>query len=293
MRRFLKIILIIFLLLPILGLLAIRFLPPLMDPSASDDSMRALFAKTGMPNNHNYDSNGHPLHYVQQGDSLPATIIFVHGSPGNWKGWANFLADTSLTSKANLVAIDRLGFGESARGAPVGSLAEQAGAWAKLLEESQANGKVILVGHSYGGPVVVRMAIDYPQWVDGLVLAAGSISPEMERHEWYNTLAKSKLVSWALPPDMYASNEEIWPLKEELEAMVPYWKNITIPVTVIQGTKDNLVPKENADFAEKMLVNARPLKINKVEGMNHFIPWEHPELITAAVLEQLEGFKDR
>jgi hypothetical protein len=45
-----------------------------------------------------------------------------------------------------------------------------------------------------------------------------------------------------------------------------------------------LVPPGNADFAFKMLANA-PVSMVLPPGVNHFIPWTHPELIRNAVLQ--------
>ena len=56
---------------------------------------------------------------------------------------------------------------------------------------------------------------------------------------------------------------------------------------VIQGQKDSLVPKENADFAKKMLVNA-PVEFVLVDSMDHFVPWSNPELIHDAIIKLLE-----
>ena len=65
--------------------------------------------------------------------------------------------------------------------------------------------------------------------------------------------------------------------------MLPYWKNITQPVTVIQGMKDVLVRPENAAFAKEMLINSKKLDFIIVDDMNHFVPWSHPQLITNAI----------
>ena len=53
--------------------------------------------------------------------------------------------------------------------------------------------------------------------------------------------------------------------------MLPLWKQITMPVTVLQGEKDCLVPKENANFANKMLLNSKKVIINMIPNANHFI----------------------
>jgi pimeloyl-ACP methyl ester carboxylesterase len=56
---------------------------------------------------------------------------------------------------------------------------------------------------------------------------------------------------------------------------------------VIQGEKDMLVHPKNADFAERMLVNSKSLKVVRVDTMNHFVPWSHPQLIKKAIEESL------
>ena len=68
--------------------------------------------------------------------------------------------------------------------------------------------------------------------------------------------------------------------------MIPYWKNITCPVIVIQGKVDELVPYENVNFARKMLVNA-PVEFVIKDDMNHFVPWSDPQLITDAILKMV------
>src|SRR5689334_7306694 len=53
------------------------------------------------------------LHYVIAGeDSLP-TLVFIHGSPGSWSAFTNYLTDPDLLKKFRLMSIDRPGFGYS------------------------------------------------------------------------------------------------------------------------------------------------------------------------------------
>ncbi len=136
------------------------------------------------------------------------------------------------------------------------------------------------------------MAMDYPELIDGLVMVAPSIDPELEPNEWFRAPLATPFLKWMLPRSIRASNDEIYKLKPELEEMIPLWPKIHANTIVIQGKKDSLVPKENADFAKKMLVNA-PVKLVMVEGMDHFVPWSHPGLIRDAVLEMLEGMVAR
>lgn len=216
------------------------------------------------------------MHYVSVGDSSKQTVLFVHGSPGSWDNFLSFLSDSVLLSQFHLIAVDRLGFGKSGNGIPERSLENQAATITQVLIKEKKT--AILVGHSYGGPVITKMAIDSPTKIDGLILVAASVDPELEKTKWYQIPVHYKALSWMLPGLLYSTNEEILALKKELIEMKPLWKNITQPVSVIQGGKDNLVPAGNAHFANNMLENA---SVNMIEipEMNHFVPWNRPDLI--------------
>lgn len=214
-------------------------------------------------------------------------MLFVHGSPGSLSAFTHFLADSTLTSKALLITADRPGFGHAGLGVAEPSLEQQAKMLKPILEKHRNNRPIVLIGHSLGGPVVARMAIDFPELVDGLVLVAPSIDPELEPNEmWFRAPLATPFLSWVLPRSFRASNEEIYHLKPQLEALRPLWKRISCPVTVIQGEKDSFVPAGNADFAQSELVSTT-VSVMMESNANHFIPWNRPELIQQAILEFL------
>ncbi|MBC7921681.1 MAG: alpha/beta hydrolase [Ferruginibacter sp.] len=253
----------------------------------SDEKVRSYFAnRKDQPSFHFLKVNQRSVHYATIGaDTLP-TVVFVHGSPGSWDAFIAFFKDSSLYRQARLVSVDRLGFGKSGLGNPAPSLKEQAAVLAPLLRPGKSGQLPILVGHSLGGPVIARLAMDYPQRVGGLILVAPSIDPALEKWEWYRQVGKFFLVRQWLPVEMDVSNQEILPLRQELNRMRSGWRKIRVPVTVIQGEEDRMVPPGNAVFARRVLVNA-PLKVVMVPGMNHFIPWRRPDLIKNAIRSHL------
>lgn len=231
---------------------------------------------------------GRNMHYVSIGDTSKPAVLFVHGSPGSWDNFLGFMADTSLVNNFHLISVDRPGFGKSGYGIPERSLQQQASNIAAVL--SKENKPAILVGHSYGGPVITRMAIDFPDITKGIILVAGSVDPGLEKTKWFQIPVHYKILSWVLPGQLYATNEEIIALKPELEAMIPLWKNITQPASVIQGGLDNLVPMANATFANTMLINA-PTTMIEIPEMNHFVPWKNPILIKKEIL-RIQSYLD-
>jgi pimeloyl-ACP methyl ester carboxylesterase len=236
---------------------------------------------------HEYKVNGREIHYVQAGDEKNPLVLFVHGSPGSLSAFIHFLADSLLLRKGLLISTDRPGFGHSNFGVAEPSLHKQALALKPILEKFRVNRPIILIGHSLGGPLIAKMAMDYPELVDGLIIVAGSIDPELEPNEtWFRAPLATPFLSWILPRSFRSSNEEIYQLKPELEKMLPDWKNIRCPVIVIHGTKDSLVPYENVAFAKKMISNATVELVIK-DGMDHFVPWSDPDLIQGAVLKMI------
>lgn len=232
-------------------------------------------------------------HFVTTGKEDRSTVVFIHGSPGSLSAFIDFLSDSVLLSRGYLVSIDRPGFGYSNFGNAEPSLKEQARLLSPLLELRKEHRPLILVGHSLGGPLIARLAMDYPDLVDGLIIVAGSVDPELEPNErWFRVPLATPFLSWLLPLSFKASNDEILEAKKELEFMLPLWKNIKCPVIVLQGMKDKLVPPGNADFAERMLINA-DVKVVRKEEVNHFIPWTHPEMIKQAVIELLDQIEGR
>ncbi|MFT5168430.1 MAG: pimeloyl-ACP methyl ester carboxylesterase [Saprospiraceae bacterium] len=229
--------------------------------------------------------NTRTLNYLQIGDdsSLPL-VVLVHGSPGSLSAYEDYFSDTSFTRGINLIAIDRLGFGYSDFGKSELSLAVQANLLAEVLKDFPGS-KKILVGHSMGGPVIAKTAIEYPELTDGLVMVAPSVSPGLEPSNTWRLVLNFPLIRWLIPPALNVCNQEIIPLKEELEKMMAGWEGITIPVTVIQGEEDDIVPAGNAPFVKEMVINSPSVQVKMVTGGNHFILWSEISLVQESIME--------
>ncbi|MEQ8552781.1 MAG: alpha/beta hydrolase [Cyclobacteriaceae bacterium] len=227
--------------------------------------------------------NGQNIHYVYSNQDHDVLVVFIHGSPGSWNAFSGYLTTDSLLSNYDMISIDRPGFGYSDYGLAEPSIKNQALLMSEVLKNFSQR-KKILVGHSLGGPLIARMAMDNPELVQGLLFLAPSIDPDMEKFEWYRALIKTWLGDLVVPTDFWVSNEEIVPLRAELEKMVPLWAEISVPCIVIHGTKDTFVPVENADFAKKMIADSL-VTVNYLEGVHHFIPWTHASVIVDAINE--------
>lgn len=246
--------------------------------------MKTYFAECQyVPSRKFYKAIGRQMHYVEIGDTSKTPLLFIHGShgsPGSWDNYKAFLKDTFLLKNCKIMSVDRPGFGFSDDGGAETSLKNQAEALFPILKAQKE--PVILVGHSYGGPVAVQLAIDYPKYIKGIVLVAASVSPDLEPSNWYRYLLKYTPIRWAMPAFLRSSNDELLPLKEELVKMEPDWNKIKCEAVIIQGDKDVLVPAANAQFAKQKLSHVRTTTIKKKE-MNHFVPWSDPDLILEGI----------
>ena len=225
------------------------------------------------------------IHYVEREGRGPS-ILFIHGTPGSWEAFRNYLSNDELAARARLLSVDRPGFGSSSDGGIVVRLSDQARLLSPLLSLTQENNPVLLVGHSLGAPVAARIALDHPDEVAGLLLIAPSLDPELEKPRWYNRLASWGWIQWILPDELQLANDEVMVLPGELKNLEPLWKTLNMPVTVIQGMSDKLVDPANSNYLVNYIGGG--LKVERIQNAGHFILWKQPHYI----LDELHALLD-
>ncbi len=222
------------------------------------------------------------ISYLRGGNPDGRRIVFIHGTPGNAKGWADYLLNIG---KSRLhIALDRPGFGKSGPRNAVVSIERQAAAVKPFLRQAGTK-KAILVGHSLGASIAVQTALDYPDIVGGLLLLSGAFDPDLEEANFIQLLGTLRPLAFLLPRDIENANRELLELKRELVVMAERLHEITIPIGIVHGDRDPLVPYANVAYMQKKFVYA-PLALITLKNKDHFIPWHSKAAIDAA-LEQL------
>lgn len=221
------------------------------------------------------------LRYLQIGqDSAKPLLVFIHGAPSSSAWWLSMMRDSSLRQDANLLAIDRPGYGGSGLGNPMTSVREQAENVAAVIRSRVAPGqKVILHGSSYGGTVSARIAMDYPELVDGLLLQSASLAPSEEYTYWITNPNSIWALSWLLPSGLNSANHEKLAHEAELEDMADEWPEITAKTVILHGTEDWLIYPRNAYYACDRLDNAPLLIHHMVAGKQHDLLYTAPKLL--------------
>lgn len=224
---------------------------------------------------------------LSTGDPDGQHALLIHGTPGNASGWSRMLA--SAPAGVHLAALDRPGFGESEPRHAVPSLREQASALLPLLERSRTPS--LLVGHSLGAPIACMAAAMWPGLIGGLLLVSGAMDPKLERVRWYNWACRGAgpLVGRSLRN----SNQEIWALRRELDALRPLLPEIRCPVSLLHGTHDRLAPLANVDYSMRFLTGSVRVRRVDLPRVGHFVPWQrHDTLVEELVLLSRRGHPD-
>lgn len=213
-------------------------------------------------------------------------IIFVHGTPGSFTTFMHYMNDSLMQEHFHMISVTRPGWVER-NAEKVPSLDEQAAALEPLLRMDRSGKGTILMGHSYGGPVIAKTAMEYSELVSGLVFVATTGDPELSGPRWYNRLAVV-IPRFILGSGLKGANAEIMPLRPQLESILSGWEELEMPVLIVQGGRDRLVNPRNAEFMQRMLVNAEVTYMWR-EGQGHFVLWEEAGLIVDAIIEKFGG----
>lgn len=215
-------------------------------------------------------------------------VVFVHGAPGSSQDFYRYMQDSLLLREANLYSIDRLGYGYSNFGKAEESVAKHAQAVAALLAQLPEQ-KVLIVGHSFGGPIAALSSVYSPKIVS-VVMLAPAIDPEHEKILKIAYLGKWKATRWFVPKAMRVAADEKFSHVEALREVQPLWSQVKVPVLHYHGNRDVLVPYENIHFSTQVFDPSR-LDTVTLEGENHFLPWTQFERLQQQLLGMAKAIK--
>ena len=216
-------------------------------------------------------------------DARALTLVFIHGSPGGAGVWATQF--TNAYPGADLFAYDRPGFGQSTPALTRPHLQAQVDGLMAWLPGATTN-RVLLVGHSYGSPIALLAALEHPDKIGGILLIGGDVDPAQEKPMWIQYFFGWRLTSWVLPRSLRQCNREMLTVGDDLKKVQTLLPTLAVPVVMLHGDHDPLVPVENVAWLQAQLAalgkSAQFAKII-LPGVNHFIPWQHPADVRRAI----------
>ncbi|WP_191600310.1 alpha/beta fold hydrolase [Marinomonas algicola] len=232
---------------------------------------------------HTIKAEHYQLHYVSNGNATKPNILFIHGTPGSWSSFARYFEDPDLMRDYNINALDRPGWGKSSY--PTNhfpkSLSEQSVLIGPLLKDiwEKNNTKTLIIGHSLGGSLAPKLAVDYPEYIEGVLILAGDVGPKLAEARWFNFALDILPEQW-VPKFWYNANQEVLELMPELEKLQNQYSKLDIPVTFLQGTNDDLVRPQNAEFAQSLFPR---INVVWLDGASHIINLTHEKEVKKAI----------
>jgi pimeloyl-ACP methyl ester carboxylesterase len=258
--------------------------------------------------------------YAQSGSG--ETVLLLHATAGSGAQWRSLTE--ALGPDRCVLAPDLYGYGETdpwPGQAPFG-LAEEAALAAAVLPPG--GGAFHLIGHSYGGAVALRLAMQQPERLRSLVLiepvAFHLLREDAADHESFHLLREvtelATVLSKAAANGDYCSamaqfvdywnGEGAWlrsrpELQAALERLAPkealdFWATMTettpraaygriaAPALVLRGARS---PRPARRIAELVAASLPFGHLQTIEGAGHMLPLTHKEAVNAAIAEHL------
>jgi pimeloyl-ACP methyl ester carboxylesterase len=146
------------------------------------------------------DTAAGPVHVVEAGPVDGRAVLLIHGAAANSREPRSALEAPLVAAGFRVVAMDRPGFGASPPFADralvaEGRLAAHARVAAAAIEALDLR-RPIVVGHSYGGAVALRLALDRPGLAGGYLLLAPATHGDVGPVAWYNHVGASPAAGW-------------------------------------------------------------------------------------------------
>lgn len=246
---------------------------------------------------------GYPHRYYRALPDAPAAapVVALHGFGTTGYRTYRHLAPRLRHAGVPLYAPDLLGFGHSAK-PPAGYSLEGYAARTVDFTAQLGLGRPVLVGHSMGGKIAAATAALYPERFAGLILInSGGFSryarllPPLAGAGWVSRLFRSDWFFHHVLPrtplgavfPTEASRQAFLRLRTahhdlDLDAtgLRPRLRTLTLPVLVIWGERDPLLPSHAARRQLRDLPGARLLRLPEA---GHAPMKDQPERVAEAV----------
>lgn len=242
-------------------------------------------------------------------------LLLLHGFPLNRQLW-QYQVD-GLTDVARVIAPDLRGHGETRGGPGPATMEAMAEDAAALLDALDITGPVVVGGLSMGGYVAQHFARRYPERVAGLILAAtraGADSMEGQvardrmadqaRQQGVEAVVESMLPRLLSPrsvderPELAAEVRAItrgitvegmvaalMGMKERPDGTA-WLADLSMPVLILHGADDELIPPAEAESMQQMIPNAR---LQVIPGAGHLVNLEQFASFNAEVRNFLQS----
>lgn len=278
-RKILKFTTILFL----LTLIIVYYLFSSFTSPKSDEVIIEKFSKTVRPiiTQENFNGFKYRKLTIKKDTTLP-TLVFVHGTIGSSTDFIEYMKDSLLLSKVNMISYDRIGYNFKDKNPVQESIAFERDMLTDITKSLDPK-KTILVGYSYGGPI----ALATKQKVNKIILLAPAVYSKIEPMPWAINLYKSNLTRWLIPDVWKEASKEKISHRKDLQRFENNWKNTPNKIISIHGTNDWIVPYENSIYLQNQLPKNQ-FELIRIKDAGHGLVWSNFKKIKQELLKHLD-----
>ena len=261
--------------------------------------------------------DGITLNYVSAGAGRP--VVLIHGNPGSYHDYTLAVVGR-LSQSYYVVAFDRPGHGYSERQNSVQATVEVQALTIRDALQKLSLKKPVLVGHSWGGALVLAAAVAYGKDLAGIVLLAPAAYPNLSIEWWslfphlplignfvVNTLTpllgravvrkslkraygpqevqedyvERSLELWMRPDHVRACAYDERTLGASLTVLSERYRDIEMPVVIVTGSADRLLDPEA--HAYRLHRTIRNSKLIVLPETGHQLPQTQPDAVISAI----------
>jgi pimeloyl-ACP methyl ester carboxylesterase len=214
------------------------------------------------------------VHYEVFGHGRP--VLFLHGWLGSWRYW--FPTMERVAEHFRTYSFDFWGFGESRRQSTQESIQNYSDQVIRFIDELGID-NVLLVGHSMGGMVALKTAINHPKRI-GRVAAVGApivgdslswllkltdrpvLAKTFARASWFRRFMFSHFLGETNDPAVHEIlDDSVKSSSTTLQRAVssmwrtdlrPELPRLTVPTLIVHGGRDEIVHPNQADLFDNI-----------------------------------------
>ncbi len=227
------------------------------------------------------------IHYLMEGDPKQPKVLLLHGWGASSKAFLPVIS--SLSQKYCVYALDFPGFGDSEEPNENYDVLKYAELTKEFIEKLKLE-SVTLIGHSFGGRVIMKLVGDLGVKPAKIVLVdSAGIKPKRKASYYFKVYSYKlgkKMIQFFLPKEKAqiciekmqknAGSEDykqaspvmkkifVQVVNEDLKYCLP---KITVPTLLIWGEKDEDTPLKDAKIIEKLIPDCGLVVI---KGAGHF-----------------------
>lgn len=220
--------------------------------------------------------NNQLINYYVSGKNGSHSLLFLHGWRSSGLIWKDIVSKLSINN-FNIYSLDLPGFGNSSLPKKAFTVQDYANVVAGFIEKLELK-NLILIGHSFGGRIALKLSCDKPSLIKKMVLVNSAGLIFQKKRKWYRALVKvakpffklkfmrkpRELVYKKIGAEDYIATPQLKEtflnvIKEDLKKCLPLIKQQTL---IIWGRNDKETPVSFAEVMNKKIKNSKLIVLN-------------------------------